>query len=204
MSGNVTGDLGKVDLRLRALERLKGTEGSPKSRQSASEALGVLFEMASKPATAGSALALLHELQVHQEELDLQDEELRRSRAEVETALRRQMQLYDHSPIAYFTVDHSAALRELNQAGAALIGCGRDQLLGRTLLSFLEPRSAADLQGMLARLSDDNPSVSSTLQFAMEGRSSHAVRAYAKRDPAGGGFLLAFVDAAEPGSAQVV
>jgi PAS domain-containing protein len=168
-----------------------------------SEALGVLFEMASKPATAGSALALLHELQVHQVELDLQDEELRRSRAEIETTLRRQTQLYEHAPTAYFTVNQSTALHELNLAGVAMLGRARDQLLGRTLLSFLDPRSARDLKGMLGRLSDGVlPSASGALQLMVGDQTPRSVRAYAKRDPAGCGFLLAFVDAAELGDGE--
>ena len=147
MSGNVTGALGQVDLRMRAMERLRPEAGAPASRRSASEALSVLFDMASKPSTAGSALAVLHELQVHQVELELQDEELAPFPCRAGRALRRQMQLYDHSPVGYFTVDQNGALHELNLAGAAMIGCVRDQLLGRTLLTFLEPRSAADPTG---------------------------------------------------------
>jgi PAS domain S-box-containing protein len=158
----------------------------------------VLFELASEPSTAGSALAVLHELQVHQVELELQDEELRRSRAELEATLRRQTQLYEHAPVAYFTVDNAGALRELNLTGAAMLGCVREQLLGRTLLSFLAPRSAGDLQAMLMRLTDGVPSASGTLQLMLGDRTPRNVRASAKRDPEGVGFLLAFVDATEP------
>jgi len=193
MSGDVTGTLGQADLRIRAVERLKGDVGAPVSRRSASEALSVLFDMASKPSTAGSALAVLHELQVHQVELELQDEELRRSRVELEATLRRLTQLYDYAPMAYFTVDKIGALRELNLTGAAMLGCVREQLFGRTLLSFLAPRSAGDLQAMLARLTDGVPSASSTLQLVLGDGTPRNVSAFAKRDPAGGCFLLAFV-----------
>jgi PAS domain S-box-containing protein len=158
--------------------------------------------MASKPSTAGSALAVLHELQVHQVELELQDEELRRSRVELEATLRRLTQLYDYAPMAYFTVDKIGALRELNLTGAAMLGCGRDQLLGRTLLTFLAPQSAAQLQLMLARLTDAAASESGALQLVAESGAVRSVRAVAKHDPDGGCFLLAFVDAAQPGDNQ--
>jgi hypothetical protein len=72
------------DLRRRALAQLRVPAGSHEARLNSSAALGVLHELASSPSTAEAALALLHELQVHQVELDLQDEELRRSRAELE------------------------------------------------------------------------------------------------------------------------
>ena len=202
MSSHVTGTLGKADLRMRAVERLKREVGAPVSRRTTSEALSVLFEMASKPSSAGSALAVLHELQVHQVELELQDEELRRSRVELEATLGRLTQLYDYAPVAYFTVDKIGALREINLTGAAMLGCGRDQLLGRTLLSFLAPQSAAQLQLMLARLTDGAALEAGGLQLVAENGAPRSVRAIAKHDPDGGRFLLAFVDAGQPGDNQ--
>ena len=129
-------------LRSRAVAHLKGRD----AQVDASTALGVLYDLASSPSTAPDALALLHELQVHQVEVDLQDEELRRSRAELETSLNRQVQLYDYAPVGYLTVDCSAMLRELNRTGATLLGCERDFLRGRSLESFLTPESVSTLR----------------------------------------------------------
>lgn len=198
MSGDVTGISAQANLRVRAVERLKGAAGSSAARQSAPEALGVLFEMASAPATAGSALAVLHELQVHQVELELQDEELRRSCAELEETLRRQTQLYDHAPVAYFTVDRTGTLRELNLLGAAMLGGRREQLLGQPLFGYFAPRSTAELQDLLARLSDDAHRESGALQLLVGDGAPRSVRACVKLDPADGCFLLALVNAAEP------
>jgi hypothetical protein len=47
---------------------------------------------------------LLHELQVHQIELELQNEQLRNSRAQVEAAVSRYTDIYDFAPVAYFTL----------------------------------------------------------------------------------------------------
>ena len=202
MSGDVTGTLSQAELRVRAIEHLKREVGTSVSRRSASEAMSVLFGLASEPSTAGSALAVLHELQVHQVELELQDEELRRSRAELEATLRRQTHLYDHAPMAYFTVDGTCSLRELNLTGAAMLGCVREELLGRALLAFLSPRSAGDLQAMLARLSDSVPCASGTLQLLVGNGTTRNVLATARRDADGGIFLLALVDSAAPGDGQ--
>lgn len=199
MSGDVTEAQGQADLRKRAMDRLRPEAGAPASRRSASEALSALFDMASEPSTAGSALAVLHELQVHQVELELQDEELRRSRAELEGTLRRQLRLYDHAPAGYFSVDKNGAMQELNLTGAAMLGCLREQLLGRTLQTFLAPRSGGSLQAMLARLNDHVLSASGTLDLLVGDGTTRSVVASASRDPDGGCFLLAFVDAAEPG-----
>lgn len=85
-------DSDPATLRSRATDRLTGNTAAPRVRADPSAALGVLYELASSPSTAPSALALLHELQVHQVEVDMQSEELRRSRAETETLLDRQVQ----------------------------------------------------------------------------------------------------------------
>jgi hypothetical protein len=86
-----------ADLRSRAASRLTGLAATKGSTASAADALSVLHALASSPQTAADALTLLHELQVHQVELDLQAQELQESRAELESALRRQIELYDHS-----------------------------------------------------------------------------------------------------------
>jgi PAS domain-containing protein len=90
-------------------------------------------------------------------ELDLQDEELRRSRADLEMTLSRQVQLYDFAPVGCFTVDQSTALRELNLTAANMLGAERDRLLGRSLDSFLAPQSAHALHVMLTGVSDGAP-----------------------------------------------
>src|SRR6202051_5400537 len=114
MSSDLLGAENQADLRLSALQRLTGKNGLHDARLNASAAFRVLPVLASSPSTSVAALALLHELQVYQVELDLQDEELRRSRAELEATLIRQVQLYDFAPVGCFTVDRSTALRELN------------------------------------------------------------------------------------------
>ncbi|MBL8486243.1 MAG: Crp/Fnr family transcriptional regulator, partial [Rhodocyclaceae bacterium] len=67
--------------------------------------------IAAKPAAAPAAVdaadmpRLLHELQVHQIELQMQNEELRAARAEAEAALLRYVVLYDFAPVSYFGFD---------------------------------------------------------------------------------------------------
>jgi PAS domain-containing protein len=204
MLNDAIGDQSEANLRRRALNRLTTSAGSHETRLNSSAALGALHKLASSPSTAAEALALLHELQVHQVELDLQEEELRRSRAELEASLFRQVQLYDFAPVGCFTVDRSTALRALNLTAASMLGSGRDQLLGQNLDFFLAPNSARALQAMLARLSDDASTELGTLQLAATHGTVRSVHASAKRDPDDRHFLIAFMDIAAQGEGPTV
>jgi PAS domain S-box-containing protein len=193
MSGNLIETESQLNLRLRALQRLTGKNDSPDLRR-ASAAFGVLHDLATSPSTSAAALALLHELQVYQVELDLQGEELRRSRAELEATLFRQVQLYDFAPVGCFTVDRVTALRELNLPAASMLGLEREQLLGQTLDSFLSPQSARALHAMLSSVSNGAPTAVNALQLLPRRGTTRSVHASANCDPNGEHFLIAFVD----------
>ena len=195
MASQIAGSGRQAELRLRALSRLERSSGGDGKRAGAAEALGVLFELASSPSTAGDALALLHELQVLQVELDLQDEELRNSSIELEQALARQVELYDCAPVSCFTIDASTTLCELNLTGARLLGFERDALLGRALDSFLGPRSADALQTLLARVAEGHRGEVCELELIVPNGKPRLVHACATADPAERRFLLAFIDA---------
>jgi PAS domain-containing protein len=94
----------------------------------------------------GDAMALLHELQVHQVEIDLQQEELRRSQSELEAELIRQAALVERAPVGYMTIDASTVLFEINLAGARLLDASREDLLGKALKAFFTAASVAALQ----------------------------------------------------------
>ncbi|HSO71586.1 MAG TPA: PAS domain S-box protein, partial [Thermodesulfobacteriota bacterium] len=74
---------------------------------------------------------LVHELQVHQIELEMQNEELRRSRVEVEAGLERYTELYDFAPVGYLTLGRDGTIRQVNLTGAQLLGGERARLPGR-------------------------------------------------------------------------
>ncbi len=186
--------VGPDSLRLRALTRLTGNRDPHDTRANSSAALAVLHDLASSPATAADSLKLLHELQVYQVELELQEEELRRSVVELEAALYRQVQLYDFAPAACFTVDRSMALCELNRTGARLLGFDRDAVLGRALDSFLEPHSSRALHAALLRVAEGAEGETCELRFAARDRVSQTAHASVGPDPSGQRFLIACVE----------
>jgi PAS domain S-box-containing protein len=82
---------------------------------------------------------LIYELQLHQAELELQNEELRRANLALEAADRHYQELFDLAPLGYFTLDAEGAIREANLAGAALLGVERKRLAGQALSRYVAP-----------------------------------------------------------------
>jgi len=186
-------------LRLRALTHLTGRSDPPEARVNSAGALAVLHELASSPLTAASSLKLLHELQVHQVELDLQEEELRRAVADLETALFRQDQLHDFAPAGFFSIDRSTVLGEINRMGTRLLGRERDALIGLRLDSFLEPESSRGLHAALTRVIDGNAADGCALRFLAPDGASRTAHAAVGPDPVAGGFLVVCVEIRQPG-----
>ena len=89
------------------------------------------------PQTEENLYRLVHELQVHQIELKLQNEELRQARDEVEAGLERYTDLYDFAPVGYFTLAYDGTIRQANLSGARVLGVERAQLVGRQFSSFV-------------------------------------------------------------------
>jgi PAS domain S-box-containing protein len=74
---------------------------------------------------------MLHELQVHQIELELQNEELQKAKAEVDAALEKYTDLYELAPAGYFTFGADGTIQQMNLTGARMVGIERSQLMGR-------------------------------------------------------------------------
>jgi PAS domain S-box-containing protein len=82
---------------------------------------------------------LVHELNVHQIELEMQNEELRRVQLEIEESRSRFSDLYDFAPVGYFTLDEKGMIVEVNLTGADMLGIERRYLIKRRFSSFIAP-----------------------------------------------------------------
>jgi PAS domain S-box-containing protein len=80
---------------------------------------------------------LMHELQVHQLELQLQNEELRQAQAALELSHARYFDLYDLAPVGYLTVAPGGLITEANLSAAKLLGVVRSALVKRPVSRFL-------------------------------------------------------------------
>jgi len=86
-------------------------------------------------------LRLLNELQVYQIELEMQNEELVRQRAELENFLRQYYDLYDFAPVGYFTLGRDGVIQQVNLAGANLLGLEVSKLVKRRFISMVAPQT---------------------------------------------------------------
>lgn len=84
---------------------------------------------------------LLHELQVHQIELEMQNEELRRANDIAETALRKFTLLYDFAPLGYFTIDKEGSILDLNFTAAEILREKRFSLINSHFKLFVSEES---------------------------------------------------------------
>jgi PAS domain S-box-containing protein len=80
---------------------------------------------------------LLHELQVRQIEIEMQNAELQRTREEFELSRNKYAELYELAPVGYFTFDPQGMIREVNLTGARLLGTDRQALVNKSFCSFI-------------------------------------------------------------------
>lgn len=82
---------------------------------------------------------LIHELRVHQVELEMQNEELRNAQIKIEESRARYADLYDFAPVGYFTFDRHGRIIEVNLTGAKQVGVERSFVAGKPFFLFVTP-----------------------------------------------------------------
>jgi PAS domain S-box-containing protein len=87
--------------------------------------------------SADEAQQTLHELRVHQIELEMQNEELRRAQAELGAARERYFDIYDLAPVGYCTLSEHGLILEANLTAAILLGVTRDGLVKEPITRFI-------------------------------------------------------------------
>jgi PAS domain-containing protein len=110
-------------------------------RRSAEEQLKKQQRKNDIPVVETDAVKLLHELQVHQIELEMQNEELRQANETAETALKKYTMLYDFAPMGYFTLGSDGTVLDLNFTGAELLREKRFSLINTNFKLFVSEES---------------------------------------------------------------
>lgn len=108
---------------------------------------------------------LLHELQVHQIELEMQNEALRQAQVELEKSRDRYVDFYDFSPVGYLTLSRDGMIDEINLTGAALFGVERNKLLRRRFAPLVAPEDRDRWYRHFLSLLKDGARLSCDLSF---------------------------------------
>lgn len=118
------------------MKKIVNLDQEPTLRQKAEASLKKKTFEAGPQLSKGDALKLIHELQVYQEELRMQNEELAFAKQQaVDNAASKYAQLYDFAPSGYFTLDRNGVIIMLNLTGAIMLGIDRS-LLVNTIFSL--------------------------------------------------------------------
>ncbi|RJP88580.1 MAG: PAS domain S-box protein [Desulfobacteraceae bacterium] len=80
---------------------------------------------------------LIHDLRVHQIELEIQNEELRKVQGDLDLSLARYFELYDFAPVGYISLSEKGVILEANLAAAVMLGMNRGELAGQALTRFV-------------------------------------------------------------------
>ena len=158
------------------------------------------------PLPAVDVERLLQELQVHQIELELQNEELVAHRAELEAALARYTDLYDFAPVGYATLAPDGTLKQTNLAAARLLGSTRAQLEGKRLALFVveaDRRALCDWLDQVFANSEPQPcQLSLCLTEATKGPQT-TVQIDAQRNASGSECRAVLIDLTQRLAAEV-
>ena len=95
---------------------------------------------------------LLHELNMHQVDLEKHNNELQEARNRMEALLEKYTDLYDFAPVGYMSLDEAGRILEVNLTGASLLGAGRAHLLNQHLPAFIVQESRAVFRAFLKRV----------------------------------------------------
>ena len=124
-----------------------------------------------KPFLEADMKKLMHELQVHQIELEMQNQELRQAYEASETALRKYTMLYDFGPIGYFTLDFDGSICELNFNGADILGDRRFSLVNNNFKLFISQDTLPVFNNFFSKVYATNVKESCKVRLAHDDNS---------------------------------
>jgi PAS domain S-box-containing protein len=147
-----------------------------------------------RPGTEQDARSLLHELQVHQIELEMQNEELKQARVAVEAALEQYTNLYDFAPVGYFTLGRDGAIRQANLTGATLLGVERSGLVKRRFELLVAEENRPDFDAFLKKVFADSAKESCVVILSRKGNEPPVVQIAGAASEDGQECRIAVVD----------
>ncbi|MCG6971020.1 MAG: PAS domain S-box protein [Gammaproteobacteria bacterium] len=107
------------------------------SKQQLAKQLQAMLNDLEHAKSEGEQQRILHDLRVHQIELEMQNRQLRETQQRLEISRDRYSDLYDFSPVGYVTLTNKGLIEQINLTGAKLLGKPREQVTDLPLSTFL-------------------------------------------------------------------
>jgi len=159
---------------LKKKRSIPGESGFSQLRANAEDAIGS-GSYGERPFEGKDINILFQELQVHQIELEMQNDELRIANEELEMQQMKFAGIYDLAPIGYFILDNNGFIEEVNTAGLNLIDAGKASIKNKRLKNFISPDSAGIYEQFHKRLLTSSVKQSCQLKFlSVNGREFYA------------------------------
>ncbi|NMM15039.1 MAG: diguanylate cyclase [Rhodoferax sp.] len=140
---------------------------------------------------------LFEELEIHQIELELQNEYLNTARAQLEVALNQSGELYDFSPVSILSLDQTGIITKLNLAGANLLEGARARLLGNRFELYVADADVAVLNALLAQATASGDVQGGEIALARKGPLTTFVQVQIAQLPEELGWQLILLDITE-------
>src|SRR6266702_2824259 len=163
-------------------------------RHRAEERLQVTTAELHPSVTEAEAQRLVHELEVHRIELEMQNAELRQARDEAEKAVQKYADLYDFAPVGYFTLDRKGTIRSINLTGASLIGIERSRLNGRRFDGLVANAARPVFAAFLETIFTGPAKESCEVELLTEGNAARIVQIEAVAAASGQECRMALID----------
>ncbi len=96
------------------------------------------------PMTSEETHKIIHELQVHKIELEMQNDELLRIQNQLEESRLRYVDLYDFAPVGYLTITKNGLITEANYTAAKLLGVSKSELINKPFSRFIHNKYQDD------------------------------------------------------------
>jgi two-component system, cell cycle sensor histidine kinase and response regulator CckA len=173
-----------AELRRRAEARLNEKQKSHRSQAGAER-------------TAHDTQRLVQELQIHQIELEMQNEQLEQARTETEAALELYTDLYEFAPSGYFTLDRDGTIRQANLTGSGLLGVDRSHLMNRNFQLFVAENSRPVFQAFAAKVFTSHSRETCEAMLLREGKPPFYARIEAVSSDSGQECRAVVVDITE-------
>ena len=176
---------------------LPAPKGSAELRRLAEARLQKSSPTRNRRETEADLQRIRHELEVHQIELEIQNEELQQAQRETDSALGKYADLYDFAPIGYFTLTAEGNILGVNLTGARLVGIERARLLRRRFGHLVATTDVAKFNDFLRRAFESETVESCELALRRESSAPLHLRIEAVVSPSGTECRVVVIDVTE-------